>query len=56
MISKASFFGLKLSRKSAKLTSSEFSDFFRKASSGEKKRVFSDVARKASAEQKCYMN
>lgn len=33
-------------------TSSEFSRFFRKASSREKKKVFMEVARKASAEQK----
>lgn len=32
-------------------TSSEFSKFFRKASSGEKKKVFLDVAKKASEEQ-----
>ncbi|MEN9920945.1 MAG: hypothetical protein RL538_838 [Candidatus Parcubacteria bacterium] len=56
MISKTKFFGLKTPRKSTKQTSSEFSDFFRKASSGEKKKVFSDVARRASAEQKCFMN
>ena len=31
--------------------SSEFSKFFREASSGEKKKVFLDVARKASKEQ-----
>lgn len=36
--------------------SSAFSDFFRKASSGEKKRIFSDVAKKASEEQRVYMN
>jgi hypothetical protein len=32
--------------------SSDFSHFFRNASSGEKKRVFMDVARKASKEQR----
>ncbi|MHB8860532.1 MAG: hypothetical protein ACYC48_02235 [Minisyncoccota bacterium] len=32
--------------------SSEFSRFFREASSREKKKVFMDVARKASADQK----
>lgn len=31
--------------------SSDFSKFFREASSGEKKKVFLDVARKASKEQ-----
>jgi len=36
-------------------SSSEFSDFFRKASSRESKRVFLDVAKKASAEQKTYV-
>lgn len=35
----------------AKDTSSEFSRFFRDASSREKKKVFLDVARKASADQ-----
>jgi transposase len=33
-------------------SSSEFSRFIREASSGEKKKVFMEVARKASAEQK----
>ncbi len=33
-------------------TSSDFSKFFRDASSGEKKKVFLDVARKASEEQR----
>lgn len=33
-------------------TSGEFSRFFREASSREKKKVFMDVARKASADQK----
>ena len=32
-------------------TSSEFSRFFTEASSGEKKKVYMDVARKASADQ-----
>lgn len=41
--------------KAEKPSSSAFSDFFRKASSAEKKRVFNDVARKASAEQRAYM-
>ena len=41
--------------KAEKPSSSEFSDFFRKASSAEKKRVFSDVARKASETQRAYM-
>lgn len=41
------------SKKSTKgtTTQSEFSRFFREASSGEKKKVFMDVARKASADQ-----
>ncbi len=34
-----------------KETSSSFSEFFRKASSREKKKVFLDVAKKASKEQ-----
>lgn len=42
--------------KKDKPSSSPFSDFFRKASSQEKKRVFLDVAQKASAEQNCYLN
>lgn len=33
-------------------SSSEFSRFIREASSGEKKKVFMEVAKKASAEQK----
>ena len=33
-------------------TSSEFSRFFREASSGEKKKVFMDIARKASEDQR----
>lgn len=41
--------------KKEKPSSSPFSDFFRKASSAEKKRVFSDVAKKASETQKAYM-
>lgn len=36
---------------SKKDTSSEFSKFFREASSREKKKVFMDVAKKASKEQ-----
>jgi hypothetical protein len=43
------FFGGSKSRKS---NSSDFSVFFREASSGEKKRVFKDVAIKASEDQK----
>ena len=35
-----------------KTESSEFSDFFRHASSGKKKAVFMDIARKASADQR----
>jgi hypothetical protein len=39
--------------KGKKVTStSDFSRFFREASSGEKKKVFMDVARKASADQR----
>jgi hypothetical protein len=34
------------------LTSSEFSHFFRNASSGEKKKVFMEVAKKASKDQR----
>ena len=33
-------------------STSDFSRFFREASSGEKKRVFMEVARKASADQR----
>ena len=36
----------------SKGVSSEFSRFFREASSGEKKKVFLDVAKKASADQR----
>jgi hypothetical protein len=36
----------------SKQSSSEFSRFFREASSREKKRVFMDVARKASEDQR----
>jgi hypothetical protein len=35
-----------------KTGSSEFSDFFRHASSGKKKAVFMDIARKASTDQR----
>ncbi|MEY3784637.1 MAG: hypothetical protein RLZZ230_959 [Candidatus Parcubacteria bacterium] len=42
--------------KGVKPETSNFSEFFRNASSGEKKQVFADVARKASADQKCFMN
>jgi len=42
--------------KKAKPKSSDFSDFFRKASSGEKKRVFTHVAKKASDMQRKYMH
>lgn len=41
--------------KADKPSSSAFSDFFRKASSAEKKQVFSDVARKASETQRAYI-
>ena len=37
-------------------TSSPFADFFRKASSQDKKEVFIGVAKKASAEQRLYSN
>ena len=37
-------------------TSSAFADFFRKAPSESKKRIFIAVAKKASAEQGSYMN
>ena len=37
-------------------TSSAFADFFRKAPSESKKKVFIGVAKKASAEQGVYMN
>ena len=39
------------SKNKKKDTSSDFSKFFREASSREKKKVFLDVAKKASAEQ-----
>lgn len=43
----------KMTRNSeSKDNSSEFSKFFRTASSGEKKKVFLDVAKKASEEQR----
>lgn len=53
-------FGIHISKtkaldKKEKPSSSAFSDFFRKASSAEKKRVFNDVARKASETQRAYM-
>jgi hypothetical protein len=38
--------------KPSKDTSSEFSRFFREASSGERKKVFMEVARKASEDQR----
>ena len=38
-----------------KPSSSDFSDFFRKASSAEKKRVFTDVARAAAKTQRTYI-
>jgi len=41
--------------KAEKPSSSAFSDFFRKAPSAEKKRVFNDVARRASETQRAYM-
>jgi len=39
-------------RKAPPAASSEFSRFFREASSGEKKKVFMEVARKASEDQR----
>ena len=45
---------IKLSKKE-KPTSSPFSDFFRKASSAEKKRVFTEVAREATKAQQAYL-
>ncbi len=39
-----------------KKQTSDFSRFFREASSGEKKRVFMDVARKASEDQRKIMD
>lgn len=46
---------MKRIKKKDKPSSSAFSDFFRKASSAEKKQVFSDVAKKASESQRAYM-
>lgn len=37
-------------------SSSEFSRFFHKASSGEKKRVYKEVARKATEEQRAILD
>ena len=45
------FLGFSIGKENSKAISSEFSRFFREASSGEKKKVFMDVARKASADQ-----
>jgi len=42
----------KFGKKTSEDPSSEFSRFFRTASSGEKKRVFMEVARKASEDQR----
>ena len=42
-------------KKDSGASSSEFSRFFREASSGEKKKVFMDVARKASEDQRKVM-
>jgi len=42
----------KFSKKTSEDPSSEFSRFFRNASSGEKRKVFMDVAQKASADQR----
>ena len=46
------FFTFLTGKKSSKEPSSEFSRFFREASSREKKKVFMDVARKASEDQR----
>jgi len=43
---------LKFGKKTDEDSSSEFSRFFRTASSGEKKRVFIEIARKASEDQR----
>jgi len=45
------FFTFLTSYNTSKKNSSEFSRFFREASSREKKKVFLEVARKASADQ-----
>lgn len=45
------FFTFFTDHKTSKENSSEFSRFFREASSREKKKVFLEVARKASADQ-----
>ena len=41
--------------KQEKPSSSEFSDFFRKASSAKKKRIFNDVVKEATKAQRGYM-
>ena len=46
------FFTFSSFRKASPAPSSEFSRFFREASSREKKKVYMEVARKASADQK----
>lgn len=43
---------LKFGKKTGEDRSSEFSRFFRTASSGEKKKVFMEIARKASEDQR----
>ncbi len=45
-----------LTSKNTSKPSSDFSHFFREASSREKKKVFMDVARKASADQRELIN
>jgi hypothetical protein len=45
-------FGFSFGKVAKTSASSEFSRFFREASSGEKKKVYLDVARKASADQR----
>ena len=47
-----SFFTFLTNKDSSRDTSSEFSRFIREASSREKKKVFMEVARKASADQR----
>jgi len=47
---------LKFGKKKDEDNSSEFSRFFRTASSGEKKRVFMEIARKASEDQRKIFN
>ena len=50
------FKSVKKITKHEKPPSSEFSDFFRKASSAKKKQVFNDVAKEATKTQQAYMH